>query len=347
VWPVSLTETNGVSGAGEILGLIFRSKGLVTIAKVDIAALLALVAALISGVGDVVRQRSAQEITEGEVGHVALLRMSLQDSRWWLGGVAAVVSAALQAVALAMGSVVLVQALQVTALLFALPVYAWMTKHRLTRRQWGWAVVLAVAVAVFVSVGEPTAGYQRASMQTWAVVALVLGPAMVICVLGARICSAAVAAVLLAAVSAASWALFAVLTKAIVEVCDGGAWALLRAPELYGWLLVAVLGTIFQQSAFRVGSLTASLPTMTVAEPLVASLLGVTVLGETLDADGLEIIALIVAVAVVVLATTALARGEAAFTSAAQRSVRDHPPLEVPRLETVGPLLAHSSHLGW
>ena len=36
-------------------------RGRIKIAKVDIAALLALVAALISGVGDVVRQRSAQE----------------------------------------------------------------------------------------------------------------------------------------------------------------------------------------------------------------------------------------------------------------------------------------------
>jgi len=36
-------------------------RGRIKIAKVDIAALLALVAALISGVGDVVRQRAAQE----------------------------------------------------------------------------------------------------------------------------------------------------------------------------------------------------------------------------------------------------------------------------------------------
>ena len=128
------------------------------IAKVDIAALLALIAALISGVGDVVRQRSAQEITDEQVGHVELLRMSLRDMKWWLGGGAAVVSAALQAVALALGSVVLVQALQVTALLFALPVYAWLTKQGLTRREWGWAVLLAGAVAVFVMVGDPAAG---------------------------------------------------------------------------------------------------------------------------------------------------------------------------------------------
>lgn len=289
-----------------------RKRGRIKIAKVDIAALLALVAALISGVGDVVRQRSAQEVTDEEVGHVELLRMSLRDARWWLGGGAAVVSAALQAVALGLGSVVLVQALQVTALLFALPVYAWLTKRGLTRREWGWALLLAAAVAVFVTVGEPAAGYQRASLQTWAVVAVMIGPAMVFCVLAARIWSGPVAAVLLAVVSASLWALFAVFTKAIVDVVDGGLWALLRTPELYGWLLVAVLGTVFQQSSFRASSLTASLPTMTVTEPLVASVLGVTVLGETLDADGLEFIALAAAVAVVVVATTALARGEAA-----------------------------------
>jgi drug/metabolite transporter (DMT)-like permease len=310
---------------------------------VEVAALLALVAALISGVGDVIRQRSAQEITDEEVGHVELLRMSLRDARWWLGGTAAVASAALQAVALGLGSVVLVQALQVTALLFALPVYAWMTKQGLTRRQWGWAILLAVAVAVFVAVGEPAAGYQRASLQTWSVVAVVIGPAMMFCVLGARIWSGPVAAVLLAVVSASSWALFAVFTKAIVDVVDGGFSALLRTPELYGWLLVAVLGTVFQQSSFRASSLTASLPTMTVTEPVVASLLGVTVLGETLGADGPQLIGLAAAVAVVIVATTALARGEAASMAAVdERQLTGSPP-PVAAWDTASQVMAGAS----
>jgi drug/metabolite transporter (DMT)-like permease len=145
----------------------------------------------------------------------------------------------------------------------------------------------------------------------------VIGPAMAFCVLGARIWSGPIAAVLLAVASASSWALFAVFTKAIVDVAGQGLGALLRAPELYGWLFVAVLGTVFQQSSFRASSLTASLPTMTVAEPVVASLLGVTVLGETLGASGLELVALAVAVLTVIVATTALARGEAASMSIA------------------------------
>lgn len=69
---------------------------------------------------------------------------------------------------------------------------------------------------------------------------------------------------------------------------------------------------IFQQSAFRAGALTASLPTMTVAKPVVAGLLGVLVLDETLNAHGPKAFVLVGAVAVVIVATIALARGEAA-----------------------------------
>jgi drug/metabolite transporter (DMT)-like permease len=329
---VAENAVRGLSGSSP--GAV-RGGGFI-IAKWDIAALLALAAALISGVGDVIRQRSAQEISDEQVGHVELLRMSLRDMQWWLGGGAAVVSAALQAVALGLGSVVLVQALQVTALLFALPVYAWLTREGLTRREVGWAVLLACAVAVFVTVGDPAAGCQRASIQAWAVVALVIGPAMAFCVLGARIWSGPVAAVLLAVVSASSWAMFAVFTKALVDVVDQGAGALLRTPELYGWLLVAVLGTVFQQSSFRASSLTASLPTMTVTEPVVASLLGVTVLGETLSADGPELFALAAAVVAVIVATAALARGEAAYMAAddERRVTTGRVPVTAPEVQT-------------
>ena len=291
-------------------------RGGIAISKVDIAALLALVAALISGVGDVIRQRSAQEITNERVGHFELFRLSLRDIRWWWGGLAAAASFGLQAIALVLGSVVLVQALQVTALLFALPTNARLTRHPVTRWEWLWAVLLAAAVAVFITVGDPAAGYQRGSLKVWIVVAVVMAPALGLCVLGARIFSGPVAAVLLAVVSASSWALFAVLTKGVIEVGRDGPGALLRAPELCAWILAALVGTVFQQSAFRASTLTASLPAMTVTEPVVASVLGVTVLGERLDTPGPQLFVLIAAVVAVIVATTALARGEAATMTA-------------------------------
>ena len=282
----------------------------------EIAALIALCAALASAVGDVVRQRSAHEITDQHVGHLRLFGMSLRDARWWLGGGMAVLNYSLQAMALAWASVMLVTSLQVTALLFALPIYARLSHHRISRRQWMWAIILAAALAV-VLIREPVSGQQRASLHTWIIVATVLGPALVLCVLAARRWAhRPIAAVLLALVAGSSLALFAVLTKGAVEVAENGFGALLRAPEAYALIPAALTGMIFQQSAFRAGALTASLPTMTVAKPVVAAVLGIVVLGETLHARGTELVVLLVSVAVVLGATVALARGEAATMEA-------------------------------
>lgn len=283
--------------------------------KGDIAVVLALCAAFASALGNVVRQRSAQEITDKQVGHLELFRLSVRDKLWWLGAGGAVGNYVLQAAALVLGSVMLVTALQVTALLFALPIYARLTRRPVTRWEWTWAVLLAGALAVIVTVGDPDAGAARGSVQTWMVVALVLGPTLVFCVLGARIWSGAVAAVLLAVVAGSSLALFAVLTKAVVEVVGGGVGALLRAPEFYAWIAAALAGMIFQQSSFRAGSLTASLPTSVVAKPLVGSVLGVVVLGETLDTRGPRAFVLVAGVLLVLVATVALAHGEATSMS--------------------------------
>jgi drug/metabolite transporter (DMT)-like permease len=137
----------------------------------------------------------------------------------------------------------------VTSLLFALPINALFTRRRVTRWGWTWAALLAAAVAVIVTVGNPTAGHSLASLQTWTAVIALLGPAMVLCVVGARIWSGTVSAVLLAVVSGALWGVFAVLTKGVVERLDGGLLALRRTPELYVWVLVAIAGTACQQSS--------------------------------------------------------------------------------------------------
>jgi drug/metabolite transporter (DMT)-like permease len=285
--------------------------------KVDLAALIALCAALASAIGDVIRQRSAQEITDKEVGHLELFGLSVRDPRWWLGGMGAIANYSLQAAALALGSVILVTALQVTSLLFALPIYARLAHHRVTRWEWTWAVLLAGSLAVLVTVGDPGAGTARGPLGSWLAVAAVMGPVLVLCVLGARIWASSTAApVLLAVVAGSSLALFAVLTKGAVGAAAGGFGAFLRAPESYCLLPAALAGMIFQQSAFRAGALTASLPTVTVAKPVVASMLGVLVLNESLHATGPRVLTLVGAGVLVGIATIALARGEAATMAA-------------------------------
>lgn len=290
-------------------------------AKADIAALLALAAAFFIAVGNVIHQRSAHEVSDEPVGHLTLFLSLLRDRQWWLGSGVAAVGFALQAAALGLGSVLLVQAVLVTSLLFALPISASQSHRRVTRWEWMWAALLAGAVIVIVTVGNPSAGHSRASLEAWIWVAAVLGPVLALCLLGARVWSGPISAVLLAVVSGALWGLFAVLTKAVVGRLDvtsvDGVMELLRTPELYAWAIVAVAGTAMQQASFGAGALTASLPTMTVTEPLVAGALGVAVLGETLRPGEAGWFTLVIAVAVMVAATAALARGQAATRAVA------------------------------
>ncbi|MDT5198371.1 MAG: hypothetical protein QOH20_5125 [Mycobacterium sp.] len=290
--------------------------------KADIAALLALGAAFFIAVGDVMHQRTAHDVTDEPVSHLGLFTRLLRDRQWWLGSIVSGVGFGLQAAALGLGSVLLVQAVLVTSLLFALPINARLTHRRVTRFEWVWAGLLAVSVAVIVTVGNPTEGHSRASFETWTLVIAVLGPALVACVIGARVFSGPVSAVLLAIVSGALWGLFAVLTKGVVDRLDDGILALLKTPELYAWVVVAIAATAWQQSSFRAGSLTASLPTMTVTEPIVGSVLGVVVLGEALRPGEAGWFTLVVAVAVMVFATAALARGEAATMGADEPAQR-------------------------
>jgi len=278
----------------------------------DIAIVLALGAALLIAVGDVFQQRSAHEVTDEPVGHVGLLLRLLKDKEWWFGSVVAAGGFGLQAAALGYGSVLLVQALLVSSMLFALPLSARFAGRRITATHVLSALALAAAIAVVVTVGNPVRGQPRAGLEAWLWVMGTFGPALALLLFGARVYSGRpLAAVLLGLVSGSLWGVFAVLTVGVVAELDRGIVELLTMPELYGWALVALAGTAVQQSAFRAGSMAASLPAAAVSEPLVGSILGVAVLRETFHPGDAGWISLVAAFAVMVVAIVVLARGEA------------------------------------
>ena len=91
---------------------------------------------------------------------------------------------------------------------------------------------------------------------------------------------------------------------------------------------MAIAATAWEQSAFRAGPLTASLPAVTVSEPIVGSVLGIAVLGETLNTNTVGWVAVSVSVAVMAVATVALAHSQATATPGERReavaNIADH-----------------------
>ena len=276
-----------------------------------LAAGLALLAAGLFAVSTVAQQRSAATVPDERARGLGLIRVLVRRPRWWAGVLGDGGGYLVQAAALGFGSLLLVQPLLVTTLLFALPLGAAWAGRTLGRADRVWAALLAVSLAVFVVSGNPTDGVDRAPVRDWLPAGAVLVGLFLVCVLAAARSSGVARSVLLAATTALAYGVAAALTKGVVGQLDEGLVALLATWEVYGLVAVSVAGTMLQQSAFQAGELGASLPTVIVGEPVVAVVLGVAVLQEELRADGAEWALIVLLAAVMVVATTALARSSA------------------------------------
>ncbi|SEH52681.1 hypothetical protein SAMN04489835_0973 [Mycolicibacterium rutilum] len=275
---------------------------------------LALLAALFLAIGIVVRQRATMHVPpEHGVSGVMVMTL-LRTPLWWAGTGAAVAGYVFQALALAEGSLLLVQPILVSALLFALPLSARLANRRVTRGEWLWALVLTAALAVFVVLAKTRPGDYEASAPTSAAVAVVCAAAVLACVVIAVRSNGWKRAVILAVAVGLLFGVVAVLTKIVMHMLtNDGLGAVVTAPVLYLLVVLGVVAVFLQQSAFHAGSLQTSVPTMLVLEPVIAVVLGAVVLGEHLTVNGIKAAAIAVAVAAMTSATIALGRDEGAL----------------------------------
>lgn len=274
----------------------------------------ALCAAVFAAVGIVVRQRATMDVPEEDGVSTVMLATLLRRPLWWAGTAAAVAGFVFQALALDNGSLIVVQPLLVSALLFALPLSARLAHRRVTAGAWLWAVLLTVSLAIFILLAHPRVSDQVAPVRTVAVVAAVCSVVVIGCVVIAVRRSGWQRAVPLAVAVGVLFGLVAVLTKMLMHALDrNSVAAVLSTPLPYALVLLGVFATLLQQSAFHAGSLQTSVPTMLVIEPMAAVLLGVFLLGETLTANRWEAVVLTIAVAAMTAATIALGRDEGAY----------------------------------
>ena len=285
----------------------------------------ALLAAFFAAVGIVVRQRAIQQeaaALKDAADSGAIVTSWIRQPAWWAGTLGAIGGYVFQALALAHGSLLLVQPLLVSSLLFVLPLGARFSNQHVRARDWSWALLLTAALTVFVLVGQPREGHYRPPVPAWTVALATSVPVVIVCVLAARRRSGRPRAMLLAGAVAVLLGMVAVLTKVSTHRLAVHGWhGLLTVPAPYLLVALAITVTVLQQSAFHAGALQASVPIMLVGEPIVAVLLGVVILGEHLVVRGPGGVILALAVAAMTAATVALGRDSAsAPTQAAEET---------------------------
>jgi hypothetical protein len=274
-----------------------------------LAVVLALVAAALFAVASVLQQRGTASVSDDAALGVGMLGSLARRPVWLAGILADIAGFGVQAWALAVGSLLLVQPILVTTLVFALPLAAWTDRRRLTAPEWGWAAVLILSLVVFVRLGEPTAGLDRPPFASWLPALLICTPLVAACVwAAASLPHGSKRSLVLAVAAGTLLGLSAPLTKSGISGFGDGFVAGLGTWELWGMALTASLGTFWQQSSYQAGDVQTSLPTVTVLKPVIAMALGLTAYQESLRIGRATDVLLLGALVGMVAATIALGR---------------------------------------
>ena len=189
--------------------------------------------------------------------------------------------------ALRRGSLTLVEPLLVLSLVFALPMGAWLEHRRASTADVASTTVIAAGLAMFLGVARPGIGHPHASGAAWVVLTAAIAAVCGAAVIGARGGSRRRAAVLLAAGSGTVFGYVAAVTERTGHILDRGVVHTLATWAPYGLLVGGVGALLLTQSAFHAGALRLSLPTLTVAQPLVAVAIGLGFFGEHIQSRGL------------------------------------------------------------
>jgi drug/metabolite transporter (DMT)-like permease len=271
-----------------------------------LAALLALGAAALFAVGAVAQQQAAAE--NPEAGGLRLIGRLLTSPRWLAATFGNLMGYALQASALAAGSLLVVQPILVTTLVFALPLGARWNHRVISRREVLWAVALCGGLAVFLLAGTPEGGHDVAPFRDWLPALLTCSAVVVVAATIATLSTGRRRALAFAIVAGTCVGFASALTKSVVSRLGDDVLGTLGSWEVYALAGAAALGVFCQQLAFQAGSLEVSFPATMVLDPVVSVLVGIAALDERVQASGAMWVLIGASVAVLVGGTIALAR---------------------------------------
>ncbi|MEN3357338.1 MAG: hypothetical protein V7637_1320, partial [Mycobacteriales bacterium] len=266
---------------------------------------LALLAALAYALSDFLEQRGAQRSVAAPAGTAVLtrlprrlaaefrsaggtLRRMTRQKVWVAGWAVGTLAYLFQAAALHLGSVAVVQSLQVTSLIFTLPLSAIGRPVRLGPREWFGGAAVCTGLGIFLAVhghAPPASAVHRGRLLFLLLMLLAgVGTLTVLAALRAG----PVRATLLACAAGGSFATSATLVKlTATDLTTRGVPA--TAGDWPGYALagVTLLGLVLQQLAFASGRLPVAATAMVIANPVAGTAVAVVGFGERLPATAL------------------------------------------------------------
>ena len=245
-----------------------------------VAVVTALAAAAVLGLSAAIDQRSTKKVKTREPLSPRLILDLVRQPLWLIAIGANVVGFALQVVALAYGSLALVQPLLVCDLLFAVLI-AWILRQNANEPQpdmrpiWIGVGVTTIGLAGFLAIGQPTNGHTQARLSMLAPLAIgyvvVVGACIVVANRNRDLQPLA-----LALGCGVSYGVAAFVIKLLTSEFGGGLGAVFTNWPIYVFIVVGPAGFILNQNALQQGTLLAPVQAIiSVADPVISIALGI------------------------------------------------------------------------
>jgi hypothetical protein len=259
-----------------------------------LTVLVAVCAAFLYAVSAAFEHQAARREPQHGMADPRLLLRLMRRRRWLAGAGADFGGACLQALALALGPLALVQPILIGGLIMALPIEAALNRRRVRRRELTAVIVSGVGLAVLLGIASPSPGASVGDPELETEVVGVAAAVLILLLFAWRRPGVA-RSVVLGVATGALLGLGAALLKVTLNHLADDSVHILRTWELYALILVELAALALNQNAFQAGRLAGALTGVTLTDPVVATTIAVSAFQEHLALGGARTVAAIMA----------------------------------------------------
>jgi drug/metabolite transporter (DMT)-like permease len=246
----------------------------------------ALGAGLANALTSVFQRMGVEDAPEDATLRLSLLTHALRRGVWLFGFVLMVASFLLQAIALHLGRLSVVQPILTTELIFLVIVLGIWFGFAIGAREWLGVIATAGGLAGFLYFAHPEEGNTAPPTWEWLVAGGACSVAILVAVLLALRGPRWWRAAMFGTAAAISFAFTAALTKVVAGIAASDWTMLYRHWQTYGLVVFGVLGVFLAQNAFHAGPIVASQSSLVLVDPLASILIGVGLFGDSLRTGG-------------------------------------------------------------
>lgn len=247
---------------------------------------LAVAAALCNALTSVFQRMGVEDAPEDTTMRLSLMAYAVKRGVWLLGFGFMICAFLLQAFALHIGRLSVVQPILTMELLFLVAILGTYFRFQISLREWAGASAIAFGLSGFLFFAAPGGGTAIPTNLGW----IVVGGASIL-----LICVTVIAtrwgprwwkAAMFGSSAAIAFAFTAALIKTVSDYAANDWVTLFEHWQTYGVIVFGLLGLFLTQNAFHAGPLAASQSTLVLVDPLVSICLGIALYGDSLRTGG-------------------------------------------------------------